>query len=77
LHRALALPARGPYVIQAAIAALHAEAASFDATDWPQIAGLYAELERREPTPVVAVNRALAVGLAEGPAAGLALLDGL
>jgi RNA polymerase sigma-70 factor, ECF subfamily len=77
LHRALALPARGPYVIQAAIAALHAEAASFAATDWPQIAGLYAELERREPTPVVAVNRALAVGLAEGPAAGLALLDGL
>jgi RNA polymerase sigma-70 factor, ECF subfamily len=77
LHRALALPAHGPYVIQAAIAALHAEAASFDATDWPQIAALYAELERREPTAVVAVNRALAVGLAEGPAAGLALLDGL
>jgi RNA polymerase sigma-70 factor, ECF subfamily len=77
LHRALALPGRGPYVIQAAIAALHAEAASFDATDWPQIAGLYTELERREPTPVVAVNRALAVGLAEGPAAGLVLLDGL
>jgi RNA polymerase sigma-70 factor, ECF subfamily len=77
LRRALALPAPGPYTIQAAIAAVHAEAVSFDATDWPQIAGLYAELERREPTPVVAVNRALAVGLAEGPAAGLALLDGL
>lgn len=77
LHRALALPARGAYVIQAAIAALHAEALCFEATDWTQIAGLYAELHRREPTPVVAVNRAIAVGLAEGPAAGLALLDGL
>jgi RNA polymerase sigma-70 factor, ECF subfamily len=77
LHRALVLPARGAYVIQAAIAALHAQAPSFEATDWPQIAGLYAELERREPTPVVAVNRAIAVGFAEGPAAGLALLDGL
>jgi RNA polymerase sigma-70 factor, ECF subfamily len=77
LHRALVLPAPGTYVIQAAIAALHAEAPSYDATDWPQIAALYAELERHEPTPVVAVNRAIAVGSAEGPAAGLALLDGL
>lgn len=61
LHRALALPAGGAYVIQAAIAALHAEAPSFEATDWPQIAGLYTELERREPTPVVAVDRAIAL----------------
>jgi RNA polymerase sigma-70 factor, ECF subfamily len=77
LRRALVLPDRGSYVIQAAIAALHAEAPSFEATDWPQIAALYAELERREPTPVVTVNRAIAVGFAEGPTAGLALLDGL
>jgi len=65
----------GPYLIQAAIAALHSEAPTWEATDWPQIAALYAELERRDASPVVTVNRAVAVGFAEGPAAGLAILD--
>ena len=67
----------GPYVIQAAIAALHAQAADFAATDWPQIAGLYAELERHDRSPVVTVNRAVAVSHAEDPRAGLAILDGI
>jgi RNA polymerase sigma-70 factor (ECF subfamily) len=74
LERALALARPGPYVIQAAIAALHAQAPAWEDTDWPQIAGLYAELERIDPSPVVSVNRAVAVGLADGPAAGLAIL---
>jgi RNA polymerase sigma-70 factor (ECF subfamily) len=77
LERALALRRPGPYVIQGAIAALHAQAPSWDATDWPQIAGLYAELERHDPSPVVTINRAVAVGFADGPAAGLAILDAL
>jgi len=75
LDRALRLRRVGPYQIQAAIAALHARAPSFEGTDWPRIAALYAELQRRAPTPVVAINRAVAVGFASGPAAGLALLD--
>jgi RNA polymerase sigma-70 factor (ECF subfamily) len=66
-----------PYALQAAIAALHAEAAHARETDWPQIAALYAELERVHPSPVVSLNRAVAVGMAEGPLAGLRLLDGL
>jgi RNA polymerase sigma-70 factor (ECF subfamily) len=66
-----------PYALQAAIAALHAEAASAARTDWPQIAALYAELERVQPTPVVRLNLAVAVGMAEGPEAGLARLDAL
>lgn len=64
----------GAYALQAAIAALHAEAASAEATDWPQIVGLYDVLLRVEPTPVVALNRAVAVALRDGPQAGLALL---
>jgi RNA polymerase sigma-70 factor (ECF subfamily) len=64
----------GAYALQAAIAALHAEAASSDATDWPQIIGLYDALLRLEPTPVVALNRAVAVAMRDGPVAGLALL---
>jgi RNA polymerase sigma-70 factor, ECF subfamily len=64
----------GPYVIQGAIAALHATAPSWEATDVAQIAGLYAALERHDPSPVVTVNRAVAVGHAEGAAAGLELL---
>ena len=64
----------GPYQLQAAIAALHAQAPSFDATDWPQIAALYGELARRTPSPVIEVNRAVAAGLADGPRAGLAVL---
>ncbi len=60
----------GPYVIQAAIAALHAQAPDFASTDWPQIAGLYAELERHDRSPVVTVNRAIAVSHAEDAARG-------
>jgi RNA polymerase sigma-70 factor (ECF subfamily) len=71
---ALAEGGARPYALQAAIAALHAEAPRAEATDWPQIAALYAELERVHPSPVVSLNRAVAVGMAEGPAAGLALL---
>lgn len=65
----------GPYQLQAAIAALHAAAPEFAQTDWPQIAALYQELDRLAPSPVVTVNRAVAVGLADGPRAGLAVLD--
>ena len=75
LDEALARRAPGPYQIQAAIAALHAQAATFGDTDWLQIAVLYAELGRRAPSPVVEVNRAVAVGLADGPRAGLAVLQ--
>jgi RNA polymerase sigma-70 factor (ECF subfamily) len=66
-----------PYALQAAIAALHAEAAQARETDWPQIAALYGELARVHPSPVVSLNRAVAVGMAQGPLAGLPLLDGL
>ena len=61
LDRALRLGRPGPYVVQAAIAALHAQAPHVEDTDWAQIAGLYAELERHDPSPVVTVNRAVAV----------------
>jgi RNA polymerase sigma-70 factor (ECF subfamily) len=74
LDEAIRRRSPGPYQLQAAIAALHAQAASFDQTDWPQIAALYAELARRTPSPVIEVNRAVAVGLADGPLAGLAIL---
>jgi len=67
----------GPYQIQAAIAACHARSASADATDWVEIAALYAALVRIAPTPVVELNRAVAVGMAEGPEAGLELVDAL
>jgi RNA polymerase sigma-70 factor, ECF subfamily len=67
----------GPYAVQGAIAALHAQAPSKDATDWPQIAGLYAVLARVAPSPMVELNRAVAVAMADGPAAALPLLDGL
>ncbi|HXM54112.1 MAG TPA: DUF6596 domain-containing protein [Candidatus Dormibacteraeota bacterium] len=75
LDAAMALLAPGPYQLQAAIAALHAQASSFAETDWRQIALLYRELARRAPSPVVEVNRAVAVGLADGPLAGLAVLE--
>jgi RNA polymerase sigma-70 factor, ECF subfamily len=65
----------GPYQIQAAIAACHSTAPSAAATDWHEIADLYQELLRYEPTPVVEANRAIAVAMVEGPAAGLAILD--
>jgi RNA polymerase sigma-70 factor (ECF subfamily) len=73
LDRALALRGRGPYVLQAAIASLHAE----DPHDWPQIAALYGELSRITGSAVVELNRAVAVAEAEGPEAGLAIADGL
>ena len=65
----------GPYQLQAAIAACHATAASSAETDWAQIAALYGELARLVPSPVVGLNRAVAVAMAEGPAAGLELLE--
>lgn len=74
---ALARGAAGPYQVQAAIAALHDEAASTEATDWPQIAALYLLLEKMAPNPMVTLNRAVAVGMASGPQAGLALLERL
>jgi RNA polymerase sigma factor (sigma-70 family) len=67
----------GPYFLQAAIAACHARAHAAGDTDWQAIARLYAELARVQPSPVVELNRAVAVGMAEGPAAGLALADAL
>ncbi|MCM2335902.1 MAG: RNA polymerase sigma factor [Pseudomonas sp.] len=67
----------GPYALQAAIAACHARAATAGATDWPRIAALYARLAARAPSPIVELNRAVAVGMADGPAAGLALADAL
>lgn len=77
LERALALGRPGPFQVQAAIAALHAEAPHWDATDWPQIAALYGELSRLAPSPVVTINRAAALAMADGPHVGLALLAGL
>jgi RNA polymerase sigma-70 factor (ECF subfamily) len=65
----------GPYAIQAAIAAVHAEAARPDVTDWSEIVGLYDVLLRAEPSPVIELNRAVAVGMRDGPAAGLVLID--
>jgi RNA polymerase sigma factor (sigma-70 family) len=69
--------ALGPYALQAAIAACHARAATGDETDWPRIAALYAALAQVVPSPVVELNRAVAVAMAEGPDAGLALVDRL
>jgi RNA polymerase sigma-70 factor, ECF subfamily len=73
LARAFVLGGRGPYVIQAAIASLHGE----ELTDWPQIAALYGELGRLTGSPIVELNRAAAVAQAEGPQAGLEVMDGL
>ena len=77
VERALSSRRIGPYTLQAAIAAVHAEAASAEATDWVQIVGLYDVLERVDPTPVVELNRAVAVAMRDGPAAGLAIIDAL
>jgi len=68
---------RGPYAIQAAIAACHARAVTADATDWARIAALYGELAAMDSSPVIELNRAVAVGMAIGPAAGLELVDAL
>jgi RNA polymerase sigma-70 factor (ECF subfamily) len=77
LDRALRHRRPGPYQLQAAIAALHAEAATPDDTDWPQIAALYGELVRISPSPVVELNRAVAVAEAEDLEEGLALIDAI
>ncbi len=77
VERALATRRFGPYTLQAAIAAVHAEAVAPEATDWRQICALYAALLAIQPSPVVELNRAVAVAMHEGPAAGLALVDAL
>jgi RNA polymerase sigma-70 factor (ECF subfamily) len=77
LEAALRRGEAGPYQVHAAIAACHAGASSAAATDWVEIAALYRELGRMTPSPVVELNRAVAVAMSEGPEAGLRLLDGL
>ncbi|WP_433186046.1 RNA polymerase sigma factor [Actinoallomurus sp. CA-150999] len=77
LDEALAMRRAGPYQLQAAIAACHATAPDAASTDWPQIAGLYADLATLAPSPVVDLNRAVAVAMADGIPAGLALVDEL
>ena len=77
VHRALASRRSGPYTIQAAIAAVHAEAPEASATDWTQIVGLYDVLLRADPSPVIELNRAVAVAMRDGPAAGLVLINGI
>lgn len=77
IERALRRGRVGPYQVQAAIAALHAEAPRPTLTDWPQIAALYTLLLRLQPSPVVELNRAVAIGMAAGPSAGLVLVDGI
>ena len=69
--------AQGAYALQAAIAACHARASSADDTDWPRIAALYFALAQLTPSPIVELNRAVAVAMAAGPAAGLELVDAL
>src|SRR5207244_2161143 len=75
VERALSSRQATPYALQAAIAAVHAEAADAASTDWRQIVGLYDVLLRIEPSPVVELNRAAAVSMSEGPEAGLVLID--
>jgi RNA polymerase sigma-70 factor, ECF subfamily len=77
LGRAAASGRVGPYALQAAIAATHAGAATAEATDWDRIAGLYDRLASADPSPVVELNRAVAVSMRDGPASGLALVDAL
>jgi len=77
VQRALASRRIGPYTLQAAIAAVHAEAPAAAATDWTQIVGLYDVLMRAAPSPVVELNRAAAVAMRDGPMAGLALIDAI
>lgn len=67
----------GPYALQAAIAALHCNAARAEDTDWPQILGLYDQLERLQPSPIVSLNRAVAVAMVSGPTAALEVVEGL
>ncbi|GAA4533286.1 MULTISPECIES: RNA polymerase sigma factor [Nonomuraea] len=76
-ERALRRGRAGPFQLQAAIAACHATAPLASRTDWPQIAGLYAELARIAPSPIVELNRAVAIGMVSGPEAALRLVDGI
>ena len=77
VERALAARRFGPYALQAAIAAVHAESATPAETDWPQIVALYDVLARLDPSPVVELNRAVAIAMRDGPAAGLTLVDAI
>jgi RNA polymerase sigma-70 factor (ECF subfamily) len=77
VERALRSGRAGQYAIQAAISAVHATAGAAADTDWAEIVGLYDVLQRTTPSPVVELNRAVAVAMRDGPAAGLALVDGL
>jgi RNA polymerase sigma-70 factor (ECF subfamily) len=77
VERALVSQRFGPYTLQAAIAAVHAEAPQAAATDWPQIVALYGALLQLDPSPVVELNRAVAVAMRDGPEAGLALIDAI
>jgi RNA polymerase sigma-70 factor, ECF subfamily len=77
VERALTMGGIGPYAIQAAIAAVHAGAADPGATDWAEIVGLYDVLARADGSPVIALNRAVAVSMRDGPAAGLALIEAI
>jgi RNA polymerase sigma-70 factor (ECF subfamily) len=77
LERVLSSRRFGPYTLQAAIAAVHAEAPNAAATDWAQIVGLYDVLARAAPSPVVELNRAVAVAMRDGPEAGLVLIDAI
>ena len=77
VERALSSRRFGPYTLQAAIAVVHAEAPDSGSTDWAQIVGLYDVLMRAEPSPVVELNRAVAVAMRDGPSAGLALVDAI
>ena len=77
IERTLRLGKIGAYQLQAAIAAVHANAASSSETDWQEIAALYAEIEKLSPNPVVTLNRAVAVAMSKGLEQGLAIMDGL
>ena len=77
VERALGQRRAGPYALQAAISAVHAEAPTAAATDWAQIVGLYDVLARIEPSPVIALNRAVAIAMRDGPVAGLELIDAI
>jgi RNA polymerase sigma-70 factor, ECF subfamily len=77
VERSLSTQRYGPYTLQAAIAAVHAEAPSAEATDWEEIVGLYGLLLRADPSPVIELNRAVAVAMKDGPGAGLDLIDAI
>src|SRR5262249_18828488 len=77
VERAISSPGFGPYTLQAAISAVHAAAPDSAATDWPQIVALYDLLSAATPSPIVELNRAVAVAMRDGPAAGLTIVDAI